>query len=85
MPCKASCVAGFQGECDEEEGDEEEGDDAAALPGVSGTWKGQAEPIGLADLSEVADLLAEGLEAAGRLVEHLASCPEWNDPAAPPS
>ena len=50
-----------------------------------GAWKGQAEPIGLADLSEVADLLAEGLEAADRLVEHLASCPEWNDPAAPPS
>jgi hypothetical protein len=50
-----------------------------------GAWKGQAEPIGLADLSEVADLLAEGLEAADRLVEHLVSCPEWNDPAAPSS
>ena len=50
-----------------------------------GTWKGQSEPIGLADLSEVADLLAECLEAADRLVKHRASCPEWNDPAAPPS
>ncbi len=50
-----------------------------------GKWKGQSEPIRLADLSEVADLLAEGLEAADQLVEHLASCPEWQDPAAPPS
>lgn len=49
-----------------------------------GKWKGQSEPIGL-DLSEVAVLLAEGLEAADRLVEHLASCPEWQDPAAPSS
>jgi hypothetical protein len=33
--------------------------------------------FGLADLSEVADLLAEVLEAADQLVEYLASCPEW--------
>lgn len=49
-----------------------------------GKWKGQSEPIGLADLSEVADLLAEGLQAADRLAENLASCPRWQDPAAPP-
>lgn len=47
-----------------------------------GKWKAQSEPIGLADLSEIADLLAEGLEAADQLVEQLASCPEWQDPAA---
>ncbi|HUZ51686.1 MAG TPA: hypothetical protein VMU94_04065 [Streptosporangiaceae bacterium] len=50
-----------------------------------GKWKGQSEPVGLADLSEVADLLAEGLEVADQLVEHLTSCPEWQDPAAPSS
>ena len=50
-----------------------------------GKWKGQSEPIGLADLSEVAALLAEGLEAADRLVEQLVLCPEWQDPAGPPS
>lgn len=50
-----------------------------------GKWKGQSEPIGLADLREVAVLLAEGLKAADQLVEHLASCPGWQDPAAPPS
>jgi hypothetical protein len=42
-----------------------------------GKWKGQPELIGLADLSEV----AEGMEAADQLVEHLASCPGWQDPA----
>jgi len=50
-----------------------------------GKWKGQSEQVGLADLIEVADLLAEGVEAADELVEQLASCPEWRDPAAPPS
>ena len=50
-----------------------------------GTWKGQSQPVGLADLTEVADLLAEGVEAAGQLAGHLASCPKWRDPAAPPS
>jgi hypothetical protein len=49
-----------------------------------GRWRGQSEPVGLADLSEVADLLAEGAEAADELVEQLTSCPEWQDPAAPP-
>jgi len=48
-----------------------------------GKWKGQSQPIGLADLTEVAGLLAEGVEAADQLVEHLTSCPEWRDPAAP--
>lgn len=48
-----------------------------------GRWKGQSEPVSLADLSEVADLLAQGVEAADQLVEHLASCPEWQDPTAP--
>jgi hypothetical protein len=47
-----------------------------------GKWKGESEPIELADLSEVADLLAEGLEAADLLVKQLAVCPEWHDPAA---
>ncbi|HUC21316.1 MAG TPA: hypothetical protein VMA73_01285 [Streptosporangiaceae bacterium] len=50
-----------------------------------GRWKGQSEPVGLADLSETADLLVEGLAAAGLLTGHLASCPEWEDPAAPPA
>lgn len=49
-----------------------------------GKWKGESEPIRLADLSEVAALLAQGREAADRIVEGLASCPEWQDPAAPP-
>jgi hypothetical protein len=49
-----------------------------------GKWKGRSEPIGLADLSEVGDLLAEGLEVADHLIKHLASCPEWQDPVAPP-
>jgi hypothetical protein len=48
-----------------------------------GKWKGQSEQVGLADLIEVADLLAEGVEAADELAEQLASCPEWRDPAAP--
>lgn len=46
-----------------------------------GKWRGQSEPVGLADLIETAGLLAEGLEAAGLLAGHLASCPEWEDPA----
>jgi hypothetical protein len=46
-----------------------------------GKWKGQSEQIGLADLSDVAALLAEGLEVAEQLVEQLAACPEWHDPA----
>jgi hypothetical protein len=49
-----------------------------------GRWRGQSEPIGLADLSEVAGLLAEGVEAAGQVAQHLASCPEWRDPAVAP-
>lgn len=48
-----------------------------------GKWRGHAEPLGLADLTEVADLLAEGVEAADEIAERLASCPEWQDPAAP--
>lgn len=44
--------------------------------------KGQSEPIELADLSEVGDLLAEGLGSADRLVEQLTACPEWHDPTA---
>jgi uncharacterized NAD(P)/FAD-binding protein YdhS len=48
-------------------------------------WRGQSEPVGLADLTETAGLLAEGLTAAGLIVEHLASCPEWEDPAVPPA
>jgi hypothetical protein len=47
-----------------------------------GRWRGQSEPVGLADLSEVADLLAEGAEVADKLVEQLTSCPEWQDPAS---
>lgn len=47
-----------------------------------GKWKGESEPIELAGLSEVADLLAEGLEVADQLVTQLAACPEWHDPAA---
>ena len=50
-----------------------------------GKWKGQSEPVELADLTETAGLLAEGLEAAGLLAGHLASCPEWEDPATLPA
>jgi hypothetical protein len=49
-----------------------------------GKWKGESEPVGLDDLGETASMLAEGLEVADRIVELLASCPEWQDPAAPP-
>ena len=49
-----------------------------------GRWRGQSQPIELADISEVAGLLAEGVKAADQLVEYLASCPAWQDPAAPP-
>ena len=49
-----------------------------------GRWRGQSEPIGLADLSEAAGLLADSVEAADQVAEHLASCPEWRDPAVVP-
>lgn len=49
-----------------------------------GKWKGESEPVRLADLTETARLLAEGLAAADQIAEFLASCPEWQDPAAPP-
>jgi hypothetical protein len=49
-----------------------------------GKWKGESEPVGLADLAETARLLAEGLAAADQIAELLASSPEWQDPAAPP-
>ena len=49
-----------------------------------GKWKGESEPVGLADLTETARLLAEGLAAADQIAGLLASCPEWQDPAAPP-
>jgi hypothetical protein len=42
-----------------------------------GKWKGHAEPMALADLSEVADLLAEGVQVADLLVQQLSACPEW--------
>jgi hypothetical protein len=50
-----------------------------------GKWKGQIEPVGLAELREVAALLAEGLEVAERLVKALTVRPEWHDPTAPSS
>jgi hypothetical protein len=49
-----------------------------------GKWKGESELIRLADLREIAVLLAQGREAADQIVEGLASCPEWQDPAALP-
>lgn len=47
-----------------------------------GKWKGQSQPISFADLSEVADLLAEGVKVADLIVKQLAAGPGWHDPAA---
>jgi hypothetical protein len=46
-------------------------------------WRGESEPVALADLNEVAAMIAEGLGAADQIVALLASCPEWQDPADP--
>lgn len=49
-----------------------------------GQWKVRLEPIDLADLTQTADRLAEGLNVADLLMLQLAAdCPEWHDPAAP--
>jgi hypothetical protein len=43
-----------------------------------GKWRAQAEPMDIADLAEVADLLEQGLPAAYDLMGQLASCPQWH-------
>lgn len=50
---------------------------------TGGRWKGESEPVSLAELDEVAAMLAEGLSVADLIVAQLVSCPEWQDPAAP--
>jgi hypothetical protein len=44
-----------------------------------GRWHGEMEQIGLADLVEVADLLAEGVEAAEHVMSVLAQSRRWTD------
>jgi hypothetical protein len=44
-----------------------------------GKWHGEREQIGLADLQEVAELLAEGVKAAEDVMGVLAQSRQWID------
>jgi len=46
-----------------------------------GRWRGEREPIALADLEEVASLLAEGVAAAEQVMDVLAKSRQWLYPA----
>lgn len=68
-----------------------DGDEATSRWKVStrgGRWKGHREPVVLDHLTEFADLLAQGWDAAQEVEEQLRACPEWHNisgPVAPAS